>query len=460
MRRRKQIAAFVLCAVMGIMTVGCGQKAETASQPESGVKTEADQNGAEAKAEGQTDAGTAAEGTGQKGAGTPLDTAAKAAEHETFKIGVINGAFDNESNMRQKYLEEYVAPLFNVKFIFSEAIHNGEEEVTFVENLAAAGGKALMAYRYQNREQIARLCSELGIYYVYNGEIQEGDQFDGLDTFVGTALNTMENIEDVYSEAVEDWAKTEGEHGFVILSALAAQENIQHKSATSTVLKTLAKSYGLTYEQSVEELTVVSEPTEAANDAGIPIYIYPGIPNNDAFLNGISSALQTGKYDMVLASSNLFNQLGVIVDENEKAIGRNIRVVSIANVSPELQTAVNTVDSYGEPSLNACVVKPPSYTSGPMFAMLYNALTGHMDILKPEGQPKTIIYPQWGCLTPEDVRKVGSYDLDSDSYTFDEEHLRSVIYDYNPDLTLDSFQDVVSKGTLDRVIEYMNGKGK
>lgn len=163
---------------------------------------------------------------------------------------------------------------------------------------------------------------------------------------------------------------------------------------------------------------------------------------------------------MVLASSNLFNQLGVIVDENEKAIGRNIRVVSIANVSPELQTAVNTVDSYGEPSLNACVVKPPSYIAGTMFAMLYNALTGHIGILKPEGQPETIIYPQWGCSTPEDIRKAGSYDLDRDSYAFDEERLKSVIYDYNQDLTLESFRNVVSEGTLDRVIEYMNQKEK
>lgn len=410
MGKRRQFVSLLFCAAMGIMLAGCGGKTENAAQ------------------------------------------------HETFKIGVINGAFDNESNMRQKYLEEYVAPLFNVKFIFSEAIHNGEEEVTFIENLAAAGGQAVMAYRYQNREQIARLCNELGIYYVYNGEIQEGDQFDGLDTFVGTALNTMDNIEDTYSKAVKEWAATEGEHGYVILSALAAQENIQHKSAAKAVLSTLAESYGLSYEKNVDELVIVSEPTEAVNDAGIPIYVYPGIPNNDGFLNGISSALQTGKYDMVLASSNLFNQLGVIVDENEKAIGRNIRVVSIANVSPELTKAVNTVDAYGEPSLNACVVKSPSYTSGPMFAMLYNALTGHIDIMKPEGQAHTVTYPFWGCLTPDDVHKVGTYDLDGDSYTFDEEHLKSVIYDYNPELTLESFQEVVSGGSLENVIEYMNQK--
>lgn len=449
MNKRKKVLAIVLSAAIGLTAVGCGSGQDAAEAPKTATEQEAaaQESGTEEAAES-----TAAESAeGQESAVVP--------EHETFKIGVINGAFDNESNMRQKYLEEYVAPRFNVEFVFSEAIRNGEEEVAFIENLSAAGGKAVMAYRYQNREQIARLCNELGIYYVFNGEIQEGDSFEGMDTFVGSTLNTMDDVETVYAEAVKDWAGTEGEHGFIILSALAAQENLQHKLATGTVLNTLAQSYGLTFEKSVEELVVVSEPTEAVNDAGLPVYIYPGVPNNDAFLNGISSALQTGKYDMVLASSNLFDRLGVIVDENEKAIGRNIRVVSIANVSPELQKAVSTLDAYGEPSLNACVVKSPSYTSGPMFAMLYNALTGHIDVLKPEGQATTINYALWGCSTVEDVQKVGNYDLDSDSYTFDEEHLKAILYDYNPELTLDSFREVVGGGTLDQVMEYMEQKG-
>ena len=66
---------------------------------------------------------------------------------ESYKIGVV--VFSNtdlEQQATNEYLKDYLAPKFNVEFIFSEDIDDADAEMTFLENCAAAGCKGILAY--------------------------------------------------------------------------------------------------------------------------------------------------------------------------------------------------------------------------------------------------------------------------------------------------------------------------
>ncbi len=87
---------------------------------------------------------------------------------ESYKVGVV--VYDNTDLQQQainKYLTEHIGPAFNVEFIISDAIKDSNGEISFLENCASKGAKGIMAYYTVTDPQIlANKCKELGLYYI------------------------------------------------------------------------------------------------------------------------------------------------------------------------------------------------------------------------------------------------------------------------------------------------------
>lgn len=119
----------------------------------------------------------------------------------------------------------------------------------------------------------------------------------------------------------------------VIVSAGAGMGNNEHKYSTIAILVMLQNIYGLTYEEDVETLATTRSQIDCANDKGVLITIYPGYPTGDTYVPGMSTILQTGKYDTVLACNAAYAKFSVAIDEVEKATGTNIRVSAITAIN-------------------------------------------------------------------------------------------------------------------------------
>lgn len=110
-----------------------------------------------------------------------------------------------------------------------------------------------------------------------------------------------------------------------------------------------------------------SETTNVENDKNILITLYPGSPNKDTWLPGISTLLQTGNYKMFMSSGQTYNQSATVVDEVEKSFGINIKVASVGALGTTLETAFNTKDSSGNSSVDLVAIKAVSTQTAAMF---------------------------------------------------------------------------------------------
>ena len=102
---KKRLTAVLLCAAMVLGLTACSGKE---SSVETAVQTTAPESGTEA---------SLAEG----GAKTPED-------FKKFKIGVCEPQAIDEVVIRRDYYENYLAPRYNVEFVFSEQCKDTDEK--------------------------------------------------------------------------------------------------------------------------------------------------------------------------------------------------------------------------------------------------------------------------------------------------------------------------------------------
>lgn len=114
----------------------------------------------------------------------------------------------------------------------------------------------------------------------------------------------------------------------------------------------------------------MAETTNAANDKGILVTLYPGSPNKETWLPGVSTLIQTGQYNTFLSAGQTYNQSATVVDEVEKSFGIDIKVAGVGALGQTLTTAFNTKDPFGNPSIDLATVKSTSVLTSALFAVL------------------------------------------------------------------------------------------
>ncbi len=376
------------------------------------------------------------------------DTSAKGkkpSDLKQFTIGVAEGLANDETVIRRQYYEKYIAPKYNVKFIFSEMLKDASAELSFIENCADSGADAIIDFKGANPSQMAQICKKANMKYILNfpkeGSAQSTYQ-ENLSNFLGGFAANQPDTGRMFGEYLKKHASKDGKEGFLISSAIASSGNEQHIQITEAALNALKELYGLNYKKSVKELAIVDAPTQAENDKGINIFVYPGSSTKDSWLPGVSAALQTGKYGFFISAGQSYTSTSVVVDEVERSFNKDIKVVSVASLGKSLTTAFNSKDKFGNASINLATVKSVSIVSAGLFAMVYNGLTGFDKNMKQaDGSSSSLSFKMWSVENAEQLAIMNNWDsTETGKWIADFDFIDSLLGLYHSDITAETFQ--------------------
>lgn len=369
-------------------------------------------------------------------AGTASSKSAKAGKQ--YVIGIAEAQANDEVTTRRAYLDNFIAPNYNVKFIYSETLKDDAATKAFIENCIDSGADAVIDFKSASG-QMARLCEDNGLVYTMNGNYVQAPELlaDSYPKFAGCVGANNEQVGSLFGDWLAKNASADGKEGFLISTSLASSGNTQHIEIAKAILVGLQQKYGITYEQTIDQLVAVSETTNVANDKNLTITLYPGSPNKETWLPGISSLLQSGKYGMFLSSGQTYNQSATVVNEVEKSFGMDIKVASVGALGTTLSTAFNTKDPKGNASVDLVTVKSTSALTACLFAITYNALNGKMDTACREGgKPVYFSFNFIGVTSAEQLKEMQGWDdRDAGNWIAGKKFVDAMLTSANPDLT-------------------------
>ena len=401
---------------------------------------------------GASDSGSAAAQTGE--------AAASSEDHETFKIAVLEVQLNDESTNRAEYFNDYIGPKYNCEFMFSEACDDLDSAMTFVENAASSGCDAVINYYAvgANTEQLVQLCQEYGMYYIENGGRNDANDAcyqAGYDNFGGAFQADQPDTGRLFREYLLETMDASEEHSFIIATGGAYQGNAQQTEISTNMLEAIQELYGLTYDNTIEELITSASPIEATNDKGIEIYCNPGIPSAAGWLEGVSAALQTGRYDYLLLAPQALGNVGTAVSEVEEALNKDITVIGFGSFGDALNNAFNTTDKFGNTTVSMSTVKFTSLVSAMAFSEVYNMLTGYSDATKAaNGEPAVLTFRMEAVTSADQLAEMSGWDTDG-KWVADYDVVDSFLGMYNEGLTADQIQEKINAVTYESIRERL-----
>lgn len=401
----KKILSFILAAVLVLALAACG----TATTPSS------------------------------DGSGTS-DANASQTELAPHTIGVLVYNFgDDEVVAFRKYLMEYIGPAFNVTFLYSGNITSQEEEMEYIQQAIDNGAEGIMSFISQDLEAEVELCAQNEVYYLLASGTVSDEEFAKVEKneyFLG-AFGPGTFIEyKAGADMANHFASRKGSNEYFILSGGASLGNAMHQQRTQGMLDTLQTAYGVSFEQSSEEMALTDVPLEL--EAGeLKICICPGYISRDEMFETIKAEYIKHQYENVLSSL---------------AISRMAEIVKGAKIG--------VVDCYSETNLQLFNNGTLDYISGkyssiigPSFAAMYNAITGYGQELRTSGNAFHIAQGFWSSENAEDYEEkyVLASSMEMNAYNY--EDLQQVINVFNPDATLDDLKELAGAYTFKDAVE-------
>lgn len=309
--------------------------------------------------------------------------------------------------------------------------------------------------------QMAQLCMDNGLVYTINGNYTQHPELLTTDytNFAGCIGANNAQVGSLFGDWLEENASENGSEGFLISTSLAAQGNTQHVEITRAILEGLQQKYGITYTKSIDDLIASSETTNVENDKNILITLYPGSPNKDTWLPGISTLLQTGNYKMFLSSGQTYNQSATVVDEVEKSFGINIKVASVGALGTTLETAFNTKDSSGNSSVDLVAIKAVSTQTAAMFAATYNALVSGAECRACRGEDGLPVYFTFNFIpitSAEQLTEMSGWDAkETGNWIANKDFVDQMLVTVNPDVTSDDINAIMQSLSYEKIKEMM-----
>lgn len=298
-------------------------------------------------------------------------------EFAPMKIAFAANATDETMIQAKTALENVIGPALNIEFMFSESISDNGALNTFIENAFASGCDAVYTNVTSGIDQAAALCNDLGMYFV---GISSADAEENMEMpyYVGVTGASAEGYGEAYAQALDSVLDDGKEHSVLILSGAASYGATSFIEATAGSLRALQNVYGLTYTEDINAMATSSTQVDAENDKGIKITVFPGMQD---IATVVSPLLQSGEYDIVVGTSNIYDSLGVAVDEVEKAMGKDIKFISRSAFSDATKNAFNSKDSQGSSIMDAIVLNG-AYEHVASVVMLRNAFDGYADNMR------------------------------------------------------------------------------
>ncbi len=390
--------------------------------------------------------GNTASTSGAASTGSESQTEEAASSGEAHKIAVMFNAMGSSELQMKEYLENYVGPAYNTEFMFSEIIKDSGAAVTFIEQARAAGCEGVLNFNSDTQEQATATANDAGMY-VLTQTNKIPDSIKDMPYNLGSLGSSVDETVAAYSDMVESVLSDGQNHNVIIVSGGSAQGNIQHNETTIAILNILQETYGLTYDKTVEELAASDVQTVVETGTDIKIAIYPGFAGTDTYVTGFSSLLQTGDYDTVMATYAIYSQLMQPISEVESALGTDIKMVSIADISDSTKTA------FEEGMLDGAVLTPCCMQVGAMFSVMYNALEGNAQAILQDGKASQFKMLKWPCASAEEYTTIEQLDITPETYALKTDNIDQLLVSKNPEMNYENFNAYIEGMTADQVAQ-------
>ena len=407
-------------------------------------------------------AGCASSETTTQTAQTAQETQA-AAQSDTqssgpFKIAVATIMEGETWEIQKTYFESEVGPALNMEFMFSEKLADANGLVDFMERAYAAGCDGVINFVTSNDAvaQGARKAEEWGMWFITQNSALNEDVAD-LTYNLGHCGASATEIGTAYATAFEELLNDGEDHSVFVFSGAAVggaigQGAASHYYSVDGILKSMQDHYGLTYEQSIDDIINNQNPGEVATDnSNVKIYIYPGV-DVAAATTAAQTQFQTGDYDIfaaVLSYSAFTNALSDV----EESLNKNIKIVATASIEAQTATGFETLDSQGDTMLNAAIINPLNNANGICAVILYNALTGHSDAMKENGKAVLYEVEPWVCMNAETYEGISQLDTSSETYVLNGEDLQALCVENDSSVTFQTLKlKLLALGDVNAII--------
>lgn len=365
------------------------------------------------------------------------EEASDGADMEQHKIGVlVYNITDQEVITFRNYLQNYIGQCFpDVEFLYSDSITSEEEELAFIRNASDAGAEGILSFNSYDLAAEVELCAENEMYYMMaSGSISE-EAFAAVEEneyFLGVVGPGSAIEYQAGADMAQFFADRQVGNEYFILSGGASMGNEMHKERTEGILDTLQTAYGVTFDQTTEELAVSGASVHAA--AGdLTVCICPGYLDFEEFLVPAQEEYEKDGYPIVLS------------------------VLPVSELYHTVEGAqLGMIDCYNERNLQLYTEKNLSYLTGkycsiigPSFAAMYNAITGYAEEFRRDGKAFRLVQGFWTSDSAENYME--KYTLASsiviNAYNY--EDLQNVCKVYNPDATLDMLEELALSYTFE-----------
>lgn len=420
MRKIKRFVAVLLAAAMVLAMAGCGDTTDKKADD------------------------------GAKGDGVTGMTYEEWMAQDPTVIGVCFAQINDEYTGYKNYLEKYVAPQYNLKFIFSEQVSDIAGEIAFLESCSAQGAKGFINFCSNDVFQIADRCEELEIYLSQQAPLKEDEkELLSYKYFAGAAYADSAKIGEQYGKGLELIMKEEELEGLILTTAVAAKGNVQHIDTGLNILDGVSAMADVTYTKDTYDIVTSSAAMDVENSKNLPIYVYPGtVATTDGYLAGLSAQLVTGKYNVVVSSTTAYSQMMTVIDEAEKALDKDIKLISVAAVGADLDTAMTNKDSFGNLTLDAAVIKPGTWVIGGLVVPILNALSGYESAYKDaDGNSIEYVAGSFLVTSTEEMKEINAKDnsADENSWVMQNSNMEEMLGMCHAELTTEEIASYYSQ---------------
>ena len=420
----KKMIAIVLCIILTLTMIGCSGGAAGTDTADADTQTE------NAAGDQTEDAAGESETSGADESGTE-DAAAdnavsEAVSTDPVKLGVIFYSKDDSlGQLVYSYLNYAAEVIDNLEIQWVFGSYDAASQVADAENLIAAGVDGIMCLTLDDlaMQQIANLCNENEVYFqvMFRMPSEEETKAD-LDTYEYYVGYAIEDTENTSYETVRIMA----DRG---IEKIGVGGNTH--SATSTL-----RMNGM--EKGCEDFNIeVLAQFDLGNDVSS---IQSDVQNIlDSYSDVEAIWLMSGSLGIADITVNTLKA-------HQDATGKTVGVVTF-------DTFEGMAAAFEDDILWGAVGgQAPLCLQA--FAALYNAVDGH-----PLSDEKVeLLFPFLVLTDSEDLDLFEQYYNNTEVQIYDEELIKSMLYRYNPDVSLDLLKDLSASYSMDWIKEEINSR--
>lgn len=414
----KKIIAIIMCIILTFSAVGCaGSNADTDTPDTNTSKEDTTESAAEDTTGAEKQAGADEAETN--------DTTAEI-KTDPVKLGVIFYSKDDSlGQLVYSYLNYAAQVIDNLEIQWVFGSYDAASQVADAENLIAAGVDGIMCLTLDDlaMQQIANLCNENEVYFQVMFRMPSEEEtktvLDTYEYYVGYAIEDTENTSYETIRIMSDRG----------IKKIGVGGNTH--SATSTL-----RMNGM---------------ERGCKDFNIDILAQFDLGND---VSSVQSDVQNilDSYSDIEAIWLMSGSLGIAditvntLRAHQESVGKTVGVITF-------DTFDGMAAAFEEDILWGAVGgQAPLCLQA--FAALYNAIDGH-----PLSEEKVeLLFPFLVLTDSEDLDLFEQYYNNTEVQIYDEEIIKSMLYRYNPETSLDLLKDLSTSYSMDWIKEEINSR--